>query len=234
MIAAICDDCKQDIQQVVQALKEYVSMTNITLTWDTFDNGEALLASNQSYDFIILDIQLQQAFGFEVARQLIKKHPTLKILYYSNNIEYSPDSFEAHAFGFLLKPLQKDKLFRRIDRIAYQHLKDRITFMDRDKIRQQILVHDIQHIEAHGRKTSVITTHKTFEVNQTLTGWTETLKTYHFALCQRGILVNLHAIENLTIQNEIVLHNKQTFHLTRDIGRIFKDRLLSYWGEFYV
>lgn len=234
MRAAICDDDQHDLIVMDEALKEYCQMTGIMFTWDLFQTGEQLLVSQMSYDFVILDIQLEAAFGFDIAQQLHEKNPQTKIMYYSSNIEYSPDSFEAHAFAFLLKPLRKEKLFHRLDRILKAYMQDIIEIQDSNKIRHRIAVHDLQYIEAQRRKTIIITMKQRIIVNKSLTYWEESLYAYHFALCQRSILVNLNAVEELCVNQDIVLRNHEVFHLTREVGKKFKDELLTYWGDLYV
>jgi two-component system LytT family response regulator/two-component system response regulator LytT len=82
-----------------------------------YDSAEkALSACMQSApDLIFLDVQMRGMNGMDAARMLRRIAPQMMIVFSTAYDEYAVEALEMHAAGYLLKPLDEDKLRELVD-----------------------------------------------------------------------------------------------------------------------
>ena len=76
------------------------------------DNGEQALAAVDALqpDVVLMDIRMPGLDGLSAARQLAERAEAPKVIFCSAYDEYAIEAFEANAIGYLLKPVNQDKL----------------------------------------------------------------------------------------------------------------------------
>jgi two-component system LytT family response regulator len=67
-------------------------------------------------DLVFLDIQMPECSGLEVAASLPSPRP--KIIFCTAFDEYAVDAFELHAVDYLLKPVNRARLAKAIERVS--------------------------------------------------------------------------------------------------------------------
>jgi DNA-binding NarL/FixJ family response regulator len=84
-------------------------------------SGEAALAAvrDQSPDLVILDLNLPSLGGLELLRRLLRAHPGIRILVFSQHAEaiYASKALEAGARGFISKNAPPEELLEAVDAV---------------------------------------------------------------------------------------------------------------------
>ena len=114
---AICDDEPRMAQELASHLADYMRKKSISdYSVSSFCNGRALLESG-SYDVIFLDIQMEQPDGMETARQLRRREDHSLLVFVTVLKECVFDAFQVEAYDYLLKPLDRARFRRTMDRV---------------------------------------------------------------------------------------------------------------------
>jgi two-component system response regulator AlgR len=81
-------------------------------------NGEQALerAHELAPDVVLLDVRMPGMDGIEVARHLNALEEPPAVIFTTAFDEYAVNAFEAHAVGYLLKPIRKEKLIAALER----------------------------------------------------------------------------------------------------------------------
>ncbi|HLE32001.1 MAG TPA: response regulator transcription factor [Bacteroidota bacterium] len=85
------------------------------------DGDEALQkAKSLSPDVVIIDISMPKLSGIEATRQIVKRHPSTRVLVLTmhENAEYVYQIFKAGAGGYILKNAGKEELIDAIRSVA--------------------------------------------------------------------------------------------------------------------
>ena len=72
-------------------------------------------------DIALLDINLPDMNGIELAARMREVDPALSIIFLTGYSEYAVDAFRLHASGYLLKPVNKQRLKEEIDLAMQRH-----------------------------------------------------------------------------------------------------------------
>ncbi len=79
--------------------------------------GEALaLAHDLAPDVVLLDVRMPGMDGLEAARHLNVLEEPPAVIFTTTYDEYAVEAFEAHAVGYLLKPVRKEQLAAALTR----------------------------------------------------------------------------------------------------------------------
>jgi two-component system LytT family response regulator len=100
-----------------QRLKKLLSAheDSIELIGEATDGEEGLvLAESLKPDLIFLDIQMPVKDGFEMLQQL---HHKAKIIFTTAFDQYAIKAFEENSIDYLLKPIEKDRLAKSIQKL---------------------------------------------------------------------------------------------------------------------
>ena len=153
MKIAICDDEKKASEALLEILRECPESVEKT---DVYFSGEELLRAKEQYDLLFLDIDMEGIDGIETARKIRLKDKKVKIVYVTAYSEYAGKAFSVHAFGYLLKPVKKEKVLRQVeDALAYkeeeQELSPVLEF-ETSQGRTRLHTADIYYFEIRGRQ----------------------------------------------------------------------------------
>lgn len=56
----------------------------------------------------------------ELAKKILKKNPVVNIIFISNTKEYAYDAFLVHASGYILKPIDENKILNELGHLRFQ------------------------------------------------------------------------------------------------------------------
>lgn len=153
MKIAICDDERR----IVDEIKGYLSDKGELYT---YVDADILLCQSDEilFDIVFLDIELGNANGIEVARELRKRHPELLLIFMTGHHQYVYEVFEVQPIGFLRKPFQKDEVEK-----VFEHAAKRCDSTSYWEINvghgmKRVELKKIFYIESDLRKVRVITT----------------------------------------------------------------------------
>ncbi|EQC01561.1 two-component system response regulator BtsR [Photorhabdus temperata] len=79
-------------------------------------------------DVVFLDIQMPRITGLEMVGMLDPEHRPY-IVFLTAFDEYAIQAFEEHAFDYLLKPLEKNRLTKTLQRLRQGHQKQDISIL---------------------------------------------------------------------------------------------------------
>ena len=116
---AICDDEKKDISKLQKYISQYNIKTDNNIMVSTYNSASKLLLdyNNFSFDVVLLDIEMPNINGLDIARQLRDVDDDLFIVFTTSYPEYMHESFEIQTFQFLIKPISQMALFNLFNNI---------------------------------------------------------------------------------------------------------------------
>ena len=66
-------------------------------------------------DVAFLDIDMPEMNGINLAAEMKNAQPDLSVVFVTGYSEYALDAFRVHASGYLLKPINKEKLEKEVE-----------------------------------------------------------------------------------------------------------------------
>lgn len=106
---AICVDDEPLVLDLVVALcRELPQLSEV----QGFGSAEEALSyvERQKVDLALLDIDMPDMNGIELAMRIKQRQPDTAILFLTGYAQYALDAFQVHASGYLLKPIDREKL----------------------------------------------------------------------------------------------------------------------------
>ena len=118
---AVCDDSSEDARYVAGMVHAWASSRDAALQVERFPSAEAFLfhyAGDQSYDMLLLDIEMGGMNGVELARRIRRENEIIQIIFITGYSDYIAEGYDVAALHYLMKPLKEEKLFSVLDRAA--------------------------------------------------------------------------------------------------------------------
>ncbi|MGE3277697.1 MAG: LytR/AlgR family response regulator transcription factor [Vicinamibacterales bacterium] len=194
-------------------------------------------------DLILLDIQMPECGGLEVAASLPSPRPAL--VFCTAYDQYAVDAFELRAADYLLKPVNRARLGEALDRVRHtprrerEHEVDRLTrdealtpvrFLARKGARYRVVPRaDVLAFTFDEGLTRVHTASEQLWMQPTLAALARRLDPAAFLQVSRNAIVNLDAVREAKPYpdgtGEVILQNGLTLPVTRRRWRALIDQL---------
>lgn len=210
---AICDDDKTVCEFMKTCVEQYHTDHSVKMKIDIFTNGEDIyekLLAGQYYNIIFIDIELYQMNGIEVCsflRNELKNQDT-GIVFVSGNAQYALDLFELEPMDFILKPIDRNKVFRCLDKVieknkrrsncGYSYVVSKTT--------KFVALDNILYFQSNGRKITITMVDGKDEYYGKLDEIEEKLKNCFFLRLHQSVLVNYSWIREVRTK-DILLKN---------------------------
>lgn len=159
-------------------------------------------------DAIFVDINMAAVSGMEIARQLAKLSPHIRVVFTTAYQQYALEAFEVNAADYLLKPITYPKLKACLDKLEStlsrrdipsqeerQPRSAMITGMYNDKY-YVIKPEEALYIYVDQRRLMLATKDKQYQLKNNLSYWEQKLKPLGWFRCHRAFLINLSQIES--------------------------------------
>lgn len=193
---AVCEDdphmAAQLAQQIDMALKQHGIFCEI----DLYTTGEELLAQKTQYALLFLDIRMDGINGLETAQRLRKAGGGGFIVFVTALKDYVYDAFEVEASDYLLKPIDRVRFRRMMERICQEingQGKKRLVVFSKGNACWSVYLHDIYFCEAANHKLYIHTKSRVLECSWKLKKLEQHLDNRFFQ-CHRSYFINLQYI----------------------------------------
>lgn len=236
----ICDDDRGDLEYIFNLLQEILSTCNWDYHIHQFTSAIELLKSIKKLHIAILDISMNDINGIELGEKVKAFCPEAEIIYTTSYEQYCIQAInEIHAFSFLSKPVEKQKLEKQI--IELMKKKGRLQEME-VKIFEKIIdssgkeysalklnLRDIIYIEyiKTKRRAAVIMENKIYEYPCVMEKLSKELEEYGFAINCRGNLVNLRHVVKIK-GYEVHMDNGYVLSLSQKRVAAFKEKMNTF------
>jgi two-component system LytT family response regulator len=194
-------------------VKEYLqTYPDLEIVQECNDGFEGVKAIQQHQpDLIFLDIQMPKINGFEMLELL--DHPPA-VIFTTAFDEYAIKAFESHAVDYLLKPFNKERFNKAIQKWkdqagAEKNTADLLETASHSPAQSQrivvkigskikiIPVHDVYFLEAADDYVKVHTQDGNFLKNKTMNHFEKTLDPQQFVRSHRSYIVNIQQITRI-------------------------------------
>lgn len=220
---ALCDDTYDDLLQIKKMVDEYVESRKLSVDVSLFNHPDELLTlvETKSFHVYLLDIVMPMVNGIQTARELRWNDKNAQVVFITSEKSYALEAFDVNAVNYILKPVDKTKLFDTLDRI----LKDikieevePITIKVKGGIRK-INLKNVQYIEYSNHSVKYML--NSGETVQTVTlrinfndYISQNILDKNFVRCHESFLVNLSYIDVL-LKNQIELRGQRTIPVSK-------------------
>ena len=190
--------------------REYLqSYSDVEIAQECNDGFEGVKAiGHHKPDLIFLDIQMPKINGFEML-ELIEQPPS--VIFTTAFDEYAMKAFETHAIDYLLKPFNKERFDKAMQKWLQQRgnvteksntqtilseevrqpeERNRIVVKEGGNIRI-IPVHEIQYIEAYDDYVKIFTVKEMFLKKKTMSFYEQSLNADQFVRVHRSYIIQL-------------------------------------------
>lgn len=194
---AICDDEAGDRGRLAELISKYLDQNQQIASTAVFEAGDALLASDQAFDIVFLDIFMEGRNGISTAKDYIAKGRGARIVFISSSNEFAAESYEADALCYLVKPLDERKLYAVLDRYfsacrALKTIDVKVRRLDKS-----VYVADIIWVEAQKHECVLHTRQGDITTRTSFGALCEKLAPFDFVRPIRYALVSLAAISEV-------------------------------------
>lgn len=201
---AVCDDETVFLEKIHQLAIQYYTERNMQAEIHCYDNADTFLQSNLvSYDLILLDMNMQEKNGIEVAKELRSQKIETPIIYISAYIEMAPQGYVVNAFRYLLKSdLEQTFCFAMDDVMKeLQHHLEAIEVRT-ENVQIELRLSDIVFVESYKRYVLIHTKKDEYKQYGKISDMEEMLCQKGFLRVHKSYLVNLEHVAK--IKNRIL------------------------------
>jgi two-component system LytT family response regulator len=196
---------------------------------------------NQHADLMFLDIEMPEMDGFSVVEEMAKERQTL-VVFVTAHDAHAVRAFEVNATDYLLKPFDRERLERCLQRVRSQHEALR---QEPDPNRQRpnrlavrsggkvffVKMEDIDWVEAADNYVVLHVKHETHILRETMNSIQTRLDPKKFMRVHRSRIVNIERIKELQpwVHGEYLIALHDGTQLT--LSRSYREKLMGAMGR---
>lgn len=225
---AICDDEAFMAEKLAGLLADYMAeKPHMEYQLRTFSDGLSLLAEEDKFDLVLLDIQMGPPDGMEIARRLRQQNRQCLLVFVTVLEECVFDAFDVDACGYLVKPPDPVRFQRTMDRAAaaLERRTGRSLLLRSGNGCEKIPLEEILYCEVLGRKLYIHQTDGAVSDCYGRLGTFEAQVDSRFFKCHRSYLVNLDHVRGCR-DGRVLLPQGESIPLSRLREREFTQALL--------
>lgn len=198
---AVCDDNSAELREIMAMIEEYPRKSAYGIEATAFSNSEALAKKIDEFDIFVLDYMMPGMDGLELSKLIRKKYQTAKtIIFITKYDDIVYDAFEVRTHRYLLKPLDRNKLYKALDELnidaysfrqllAKSNGESKLIDIDSIYFIEISLKDAFIHYEEDGEE-------KVFRCRKSLKSLEDELTPFWFFRTHRSYLTNLRRIES--------------------------------------
>ena len=160
----------------------------------TYSTGRRLLEEySPDTDLLLLDIQLPDMLGIDVARQIRQRDSRVMIIFVTNLAQYAIEGYSVQAFDYVLKPVNAFSFSKKLERAirVLSHVENDLKLEIRSKNGSRwIAANTVAYIEVRSHEVCIHTGQESIRQWGTLAQYETQLKPLHFIRCNASFLVN--------------------------------------------
>lgn len=236
MKIALCDDDKEHLSRIYQLVTEFLKtcFSEDKIEIHSFGNGLDLLAQIERgiyYDVMLLDVMMPGLNGIELATEIRYHDEVAKIIFLTSSPDFAVDSYSVSAFHYLMKPVQKDKLFtvlKKACELKSDLLQESIIVKAQTGL-TKILFHELIYLEVLGRTIcyhmkngNVLKSIGTISQLESLL-----LSESRFIKSHRSFIVNLDFVKNLSADG-FSMTNEARIPISRKAYKEVKEKYIEH------
>lgn len=232
MKIAICDDEKVYVESTERIVENFFLHKSIDCVIKCFSCGEDLVACDDVFDIVFLDIEMHGINGIEAARHLNKKSKHTKIFIFTSHNRYLDDAMDLNVFRYIDKSSSSERITAGLQKAI-----DDLQFSDiviTTKSNESIIIpkNDIVYIEVKYKNVYVFTVSGTYISRQKMEYFKEHLATGFFAVPHNSFIVNMQHIKRFK-RDSLDLTGGYTVSVASRKQAAFKKRFMTFIGEGY-
>jgi len=203
---AICDDEKAQTEYLRKLILEWLAIKPFHATIQGFPSAEAFLFAQNSFDILLLDIQMGGATGLELAQKLRQTDRRAQIIFVTAFDDFMAEGYDVDAVHYLMKPVDEAKLFRALDKaLTRLGRAERSLMLTVDGETVRLPIGDVIAVESFAHYQEITTSSGVRRVKIPFYSFEKQLGD-GFIRCHRSYIVGLRHVTKIT-KTEVILDN---------------------------
>ena len=197
---AVADTAEDHLTLLKDALKAYFQETHRVFSVTSYTDLTFLekdMAQGEHFDLLILDLVMNGQRSVEAVRRIREKEDGTPLIFLTANREYAVESYEMNALDYMIKPLKKERLVKRLDQL-FKRKNPRFSVRTQGDYSyygyDELVYFEAREHRVYGRRKDG----REFKCSQNLGRIEEQLREDpRFYRCHRGYIVNLDYVEQI-------------------------------------
>ncbi|WP_314061867.1 LytTR family DNA-binding domain-containing protein [uncultured Vagococcus sp.] len=231
MKIVICEDEHMTRQKNRSIVETAAKELNVSVTIFVCESGEQLLFELPDIipiDLLVLDIQMGDISGMDLAKKIREKDQEISLIFVSNYDDYVFDGYEVNAMGYVMKPLTVDKMRHYLSKVLKKkESEEAYVVIQFNQLPTKIYLYEIIYVESEGHYLNIVTQKGSHECKGSLLNFSESLND-NFVQVHRSYLVNLNFISAVH-QKDVLLANGDVLPVSRNKKRRVKELFLAHY-----
>jgi len=233
---AICDDEKNMVSRNEAIVKKALQTCGIGCEITTYTRSENLLSDIADdaffYDLLLLDIEMPDISGMELAEKVKGFLPNVKIIFITSYVEYAIDAYELSVFRYVPKSNVEGRLEAAVTdaaKLIELEAGQDYTIQTNSRL-ERIRYKDIIYIQRDGKNASIVSASGISKVRKSLQQVYEELNAPEFLFIERGCIVNIIHIIKIS-DGMVYLKGDTALPISRSHLPEVKQYIAQFWGE---
>ena len=214
---AICDDERTEINYLTALVHKWAAARGIVVRLTDYESAESFLFAcdgEKSVDIILLDIQMKEMDGVELAHKIRRDDEIVQIIFITGYPDFIAEGYDVSALHYLMKPVKEDKFYEVLDKAAERLKKAEQTLLvQTSEATIKIPLDDILYIEAFAHYIVIQTKTTSIETRANISDIEKSVGN-RFVRCHRSYIVGLNHISRIN-KTEVILDNGKSIPLSR-------------------
>lgn len=207
-----------DNEDALEIMQRYMEQFSDFVVVERCRNGEEVVDSvvRLDPDVIILDINMPKLNGMEAIQSCLHIKKDVLFIFITGYDEYAAQAFELSAIDYIVKPIEKTRLYSAIEKVRralkQNKVHEMMAFQDMRRLivrdgnnHYYILLQDILFIEKLGKKCHIHTIDKVYTTPEKIGDIYARLPSKRFFLSHRSYIVNIMHIAHISAHNQTFL-----------------------------
>lgn len=227
MRIAVCDDELIAREEISTVIEDYIHERKFDVDYELFDSYIMLEPVIEKFDIFIMDYQTPEIDGMTFAKMIRDNFGNGKfIIFVTSYREIVYDAFTVNAHRFLLKPIDKAKLFEALDSCLVEDKENKNLIIRNDGFTNIIKASDVFYIEVAGKESRIWFEDDMISVYRTISSLEDDLSDSDFFRVHRSYLVNMKKIKSFD-SNRVELSNGKSIEISSRKYKAFCKKYLS-------
>lgn len=233
---AVCDDLIENAIIIKDFTDIYLKKHCINYDITVYESGKNLLYDLNDglyFDLLLLDIEMPDVTGMDLAKFIKEKYPSSRIIFITSHSEYAIDAYEFSIFRYIQKNKLESKLIGALDDFYKMYKLEKNEFYT-IQVKNNILkipYKDILYILKDGKYAILyLQNGDQKKVRKTLLQLYDEINDNYFYFADRGCIVNLANVIGLNVTSVLFPKNHQ-ITISKSSILEFKQKMLEFWGN---